>query len=74
MTELFPEPQWIKCRFNKWDRRFYAYENPFEPVKVGDMVNVRTPDGPRQAVEVMVIDVPKPPFKCKQVERVNNET
>jgi len=73
MPDLFPDPQWVAVKFNKWDHRTYTYENPFEPLKIGDETHVRTPSGSRETVAVVRIVTEKPSFKCKQVERINNE-
>jgi hypothetical protein len=74
MADLLPDPQWVAVKFNPRDRRTYTYENPFEPLKVGDETLIRDPRGNRQTVIVDSIVAKKPPFKCKQIERANDET
>lgn len=61
--------QFIKCRFREGDARLYTYQNPGEPVAVGDFVKVpdKSGDGWKR-VEVAEIDVPEPTqFACKDI-------
>lgn len=60
----------VTVTFNDFERRTYTYEyHGAEDLSPGDYVVVETRDG-NKPVEVVDVDVPAPPFRCKEIAAV----
>ena len=63
----------ITCSFKSdGSGRAYTYASDIEEdIATGDRVVVLGPDGIEKIVTVIDVDVPQPPFECKQIIRLH---
>jgi hypothetical protein len=58
--------QFLRCRFNPWDKRSYTYHHDGEIIEPGDVVLVGTPRGEREVTVDGVSDA-QPAFETKPI-------
>ena len=66
--------QLVQCKFRKGDAKAYTYEwHGEKPLSIGDHVVVETGIGP-QTIIVSDVDVRRPPFPLKAIDRLADAT